>query len=562
MSYWGVVDRIGKFEVMYCFKVSVIRVKEGNCSFSLTHFRLLNTIFRFRCLDLVQKNHERYDALSTSEKRAVVKDIMHKIHRTGRFLKKKNDIWVIISDKDVCLKIAHAIQYHVREKKLPEKQIPTATDNVKNGSLLDFVAKEQKNKVRDVDGLTIQKITDDSIVCRNETSSPIHNDESAALIDFDIIEQLQKEQAFISSYLTRLVTPPAINSHDVHPYRAQTHEKLSNNAHRTDMGYVENSVNSISHQDHSNTNIFRPDTFSDRAMVDGCISLPGVVPHLQAVPQQSEELVYVSSQNLNRTLDLTRHNALSDTYYDIDNNKYRELQYTSSHCSGYETHPSNLELCSTNRIKNDLLHLCHCSLGVQSVAADRNATLNSDQLSSILNHNRIHANHPSYYTFGGPYSARFVGVASDKNEARRFEQLRYIPISEVNDMHHPINLELCCHCTKALHGLTACNNSRQQQFDQSLSVRSHIDRNYNHPSKIVPRCPFSQRLDGITSYEAVRQLSEHHPGHDFNHSFCKSFRDVSTGNGVTQKSTQLESVSDNNEKCKFNPSKFAFYHPS
>ena len=81
-------------------------------------------------IELIRSNRLRYFESSFSEKRSIIADIMCQIQdKGGRFVRLKDDIWSIIPTKACRLKIAHAIQYHIRNEFSQRKDVLSITSN-------------------------------------------------------------------------------------------------------------------------------------------------------------------------------------------------------------------------------------------------------------------------------------------------------------------------------------------------------------------------------------------------------------------------------------------------
>ena len=82
----------------------------------------------FMVIDLVQSNRLRYLDSSFAAKRDIVAEVMNTIQNSGgRFVRLKGDVWSIIPDSKSRLKVAHAIQYHIRSEFLQSKEESSAT---------------------------------------------------------------------------------------------------------------------------------------------------------------------------------------------------------------------------------------------------------------------------------------------------------------------------------------------------------------------------------------------------------------------------------------------------
>ena len=75
-------------------------------------------------------NRLRYFESSFSEKRSIIGEIMQQIQdKGGRFVRMKDNAWSIIPTKACRLKIAHAIQYHIRTELAQRKDFLSITSN-------------------------------------------------------------------------------------------------------------------------------------------------------------------------------------------------------------------------------------------------------------------------------------------------------------------------------------------------------------------------------------------------------------------------------------------------
>ena len=73
--------------------------------------------------ELIRSNRLTYFESSFAEKRSIIEKIMCEIQdKGGRFVRMKNNAWSIIPTKACRLKIAHAIQYHIRNEFAQRKQ--------------------------------------------------------------------------------------------------------------------------------------------------------------------------------------------------------------------------------------------------------------------------------------------------------------------------------------------------------------------------------------------------------------------------------------------------------
>jgi hypothetical protein len=88
---------------------------------------IVDTKYYFVPTDLVQTNRLRYFHSSFAVKREIVSEVMHAIKkRGGRFLRVKDNVWSIVPDETSRLKIAHAIQYHIRTELAQSKDASSA----------------------------------------------------------------------------------------------------------------------------------------------------------------------------------------------------------------------------------------------------------------------------------------------------------------------------------------------------------------------------------------------------------------------------------------------------
>lgn len=75
---------------------------------------LTTLLYYSSLIDLVQMNRLKYFDSTTTGKREIVMGILNSIKSRGQFLKMKDGRWTIVSDETARQKIAHAIQYQIR----------------------------------------------------------------------------------------------------------------------------------------------------------------------------------------------------------------------------------------------------------------------------------------------------------------------------------------------------------------------------------------------------------------------------------------------------------------